>query len=202
MSRAARLIAGFVLTAAIAGCSILGPRPERSNFLVLTPVSADGNSSAAAAGQTPLAVGLGPVSLPNYLDRPEVVMRSSENTLALSSTDRWAEPLADNFRNVFEADLTTSLGNSRIVRYPWFANARPDYAVRVEVEQFEVSAADGAILKAHWSINNPKDGSTLVSRQADITQPMNSHDPQAIAAALSAALGDLSRQIAQALRGL
>lgn len=197
-----RALVALVLAISLAACStILAPVPEPTKFLVLTPISASG---AAAPVQSPmgkpLVLGLGPVNLPQYLDRPEVVMRTSQNTLELSPIDRWAEPLKDNFRSVLAADLTTLLGTSNIVSYPWFSDVHLDYAIRVDVEQFEVNTEDGARLLARWTIADGSTGAALISRETSLSEPMNSHDAQAIAAGLSAALADLSRQIAGALR--
>lgn len=197
-----RSFAALGLALTLAGCSmLLAPTPERSKFLVLTPITAPGPivPVRSAAGK-PLALGLGPITLPPYLDRPDVVMRTSRNTLEISPIDRWAEPLKENFRDVLAANLATLLGTERIVTFPWFANAKLGYAVRVDVEQFEVDANDGARLVAHWTINNPRTGATVDSRETDVSEPMSSHDAQAVAAGLSTALGDLSRQIAEALR--
>jgi uncharacterized lipoprotein YmbA len=195
--------AALALTIALAGCSILEPAPERSKFLVLTPISpASTTTSVQSAAGRPLALGLGPVTLPQYLDRPEVVVRNSQNTLELSPVDRWAEPLTDNFRTVLAANLMTLLGTNQVVMYPWFANSRLDYAISVNVQQFEVNTTDGAQLIARWTIRDPRSGATLLNRETNVSEPLSSHDAQAIAAGLSAALGDLGRQIAQALRQL
>jgi uncharacterized lipoprotein YmbA len=200
-----RLFAAIPLAIAIGGCSVLPPTRDQSTFLVLTPISGAGADEAppdgSAAGPA-LAIGLGPVQLPRYLDRLEVVTRSSQNTLELSPSDRWAEPLADNFRHVLAANLMTLLGTNQIVQYPWFADAKLDYAIRVHIDRFEPNAGDGAQLAAHWTIADAKGGAALISRETDANAPLSSHDSQAVAAGLSADLGDLARQIAQAVRQL
>ena len=202
--RMTRLFAAIPLAIAISGCSVLSPSPDQSRFLVLTAVSGsdDGSRPLAASSSGRLAIGLGPVQFPQYLDRPEVVTRTSQNTLELSPSDRWAEPLADNFRRVLAANLANLLETSQIVQYPWFADAKLDYAIRVHVDRFEPDTGDGAQLAARWTIVEAKGGAVLVSRQTDVNQPLSSHDAQGIAAGLSADLGDLGRQIAQAIRQL
>src|SRR5688572_6149535 len=40
-----------------------------------------------------LVVGLGPVTLPPYLDRPDIVTREGENQMRLAELHRWVEPL-------------------------------------------------------------------------------------------------------------
>src|SRR5437879_2194311 len=82
------------LAIALTGCGpILAPRADPAKFYLLTP-TADPPSVQTAAVQSSaggFTLGLGPVKLPPYLDRPEVVTRSAPNRLDLSKTDRWGE---------------------------------------------------------------------------------------------------------------
>ena len=54
-----------------------------------------GDDPATAAARGPV-IGVGPITLPKYLDRPQIVSRASRNQLALGEFDRWAEPLQEN----------------------------------------------------------------------------------------------------------
>jgi hypothetical protein len=50
-----------------AGCSILAPQKDQSQFFILTPASADApRRTPAAALQPNVSVGLGPVTFPGY----------------------------------------------------------------------------------------------------------------------------------------
>ena len=57
-----------------------------------------------AAAQGPV-IGVGPITVPKYLDRPQIVTRSGRNQLALGEFDRWAEPLQDNVLRVLAENL-------------------------------------------------------------------------------------------------
>jgi uncharacterized lipoprotein YmbA len=94
----------------LGGC--FSPQPDPSKFFVLAPAATGGANSIAPAGlatSSSPTIGLGPIKLPQYLDRDEVVTRVGPNRLELSDRDRWAEPLADNFKQVLAQDLTHSL---------------------------------------------------------------------------------------------
>ena len=90
--------------------------------------------SCGSPGRT---IGLGPIKLPEYLDRDEVVTRVGPNRLELSDKDRWAEPLNDNFRQVLAQDLTQSLGTHSVIFFPWVGTTHIDYQVRIDVYRFE-----------------------------------------------------------------
>jgi uncharacterized protein len=73
----------------MAGCASTQP----SRFYVLTDLaSVESPPQVTTAGQGP-AVGVGPVTLPKYLDRPQIATRAGRHELAYDEFERWAEPL-------------------------------------------------------------------------------------------------------------
>jgi uncharacterized lipoprotein YmbA len=188
--------ANWLATGAIAmaaGCSILSPRPDPTKFYVLTATSTGG-----AAATSHLVIGLGPVKLPAYLEHAEVITRVAPNRLDLSSTDRWAEPLDDNFRRVLAADLTTLIGTDRVLPFPWDLSTKVDYKIEVNVERFERDSSGGAQLTASWIIRDGHSDRVLLTRRADFTESAGSGMENSVAS-LSADLNDLSKQIATAV---
>src|SRR5262245_33951851 len=85
-----RCLAAWVL--ALLGVCLLGLSGCRSSppprFYVLPSLtSAD---TALPAAPRDLTIGVGPVSLPPYLDRPQIVTRASRAKLELGEYDQWA----------------------------------------------------------------------------------------------------------------
>jgi uncharacterized lipoprotein YmbA len=188
--------ANWLATGAIAmaaGCTILAPRPDATKFYVLTATSTGG-----AAATSHLVIGLGPVKLPEYLEHAEVITRVAPNRLDLSSTDRWAEPLDDNFRRVLAADLTTLIGTDQVLPFPWDLSTKVDYKIEVNVERFERDSSGGAQLIANWIIRDGHSDRVLLTRPADFTESAGSGMENS-AASLSADLNDLSKQLATAV---
>jgi uncharacterized lipoprotein YmbA len=188
--------ANWLATGAIAmaaGCTILAPRPDATKFYVLTATSTGG-----AAATSHLVIGLGPVKLPAYLEHAEVITRVAPNRLDLSSTDRWAEPLDDNFRRVLAADLTTLIGTDQVLPFPWDLSTKVDYKIEVNVERFERDSSGGAQLIANWIIRDGHSDRVLLTRPADFTESAGSGMENS-AASLSADLNDLSKQLATAV---
>ena len=179
-----RMLIAAALT--LSACS--GSPPAR--FYVLTPLELA--ATEPAAGE--LAVGVGPVTLAPHLDRPQIVTRSG-NELALGDFDRWAEPLADGIARVLAENLAELLGSDQVWVYPW----RPAAAVatQVTVEVTRCDAEDGsAVLGVRWAVFD--DGRMRLARRSSYRHPAIGYP--ATAAALSAALAELSREIAEAVR--
>ena len=182
-------------TIAIAGC--LSPRRDDSKFFVLSPVGTDPGS----IGSRQILVGLGPIKMPAYLDRQEVVTRVAPNRLELSGENRWAEPLDSDFTRVLAQDLSSDLGTQRITFYPWYNTTLVDFQVKVNVYRFE-SDKDGRVeLTAHWQVLNGT-GKLLIVRDSTYTETAKPGDAADSAAAMSRALGRLSREIASAIQAI
>lgn len=159
--------------------------------------------TALAGGRTPATVlqpaaaviGIGPIQLPEYLNRPQIVTRQGANRLHLADSRRWAEPLADNIARVLRENLARALGDERVLLYPWGKGA-VDHQVAIEIVSFE-AGDDGTVqLKATWSLKD-RDGKVLLARrstqQLTLKQPAD-YDRQV--GALSEVLAGFSEEIA------
>lgn len=181
---------------AFAGCtSMLAPRPDPARFYLLTP-TADSTGAPSQISSADLTIGLGPIKLPSYLDRAEVVTRAAPNRIELSKTDRWGESLQNAFISVLSRDLAAQLGNRRIMTFPWYSTAHIDLQVQVEVYRFETDSRGDAQLSANWTILSGLDKKILYSAESNLTQSSKPGDATDGAAALSRTVGDLSREIA------
>src|SRR3546814_11447622 len=81
-------------------------------------------------------IAVAPVTLPAYLDRPDIVTRSTDNRLELADFDDWAEPLDDNITRVLAENLGHLLRTDRVVVLPSASDAI-DTEVRVDISRFE-----------------------------------------------------------------
>lgn len=192
-ARRASLILGVALLTA-GGCSLLrSPTAPPTTFYVLT--------ATAEPGEVPpgrrLTLGLGPITLPPYLNRPEMVRRVAPNQLVFDEFNRWSEPLKDNVVRALGTDLDKLLGIERLVSYPWYSTTQIDYAVEISILRFEPQPDGQAVLDARWSISDSR-GQPLVNHESHFEHPAGSA-PQT-AAALSTMVGELARDIASALR--
>jgi uncharacterized lipoprotein YmbA len=192
-TRAALLALSFVLAA----CSPLAPQRDPSRFYKLTPLAAadvDGSG-----GRTGIVLGVGPVSLPGYLHRPQLATRVGANQVRFSDVARWSEPLELDMTRVLARDLSLLLQPDRLLTFPWFGADAPTIVVMVDVEQFEQLDDGTTRLVAAWTLRDGKHGKQLVTRETTFTEHPPGGD-DATVAALSGMLNHLSRDIAAAVR--
>lgn len=163
--------------------------------------------SAMRAAQAPAefavpkeaTIGLGPVRLPEYLARPQIVSRTSANRLTISDRQRWAEPLAENLPRVLAEDLSALLGTDRILSHPWPRDRKVDCQIMVEVLQFEGGPNGTVNLVARWKVMGKDDLVLLPEKRSSFDLTATAQNQEAMIVALSQGVLRLAREIAAAL---
>jgi uncharacterized lipoprotein YmbA len=185
----------------LAGCPFNAP----TRLYVLTATT-DKPASTSPEGA---AIGVGPITLPKYLDRPQIVTRVAANSLDQANLDQWGGDLNDNITRVVATNLSNLLATDRVSLYPWKDGAPVDFQVTMDISRFEQDKDGNAVLNVFWSIVG-KDGTVLLMRRSSYTQPAgepasqsdNARPFDAQAAAMSRDLALLSHDIATAITGL
>jgi uncharacterized protein len=192
-----RLPAIGLLAILVAGCA--GSPP--SSLYTLSAIG-----TAASESQSPQAppavIAIGPVSLPDYLDRPQIVTRQSAYELELAANDRWAAPLYDMLPRVLVEDLALRLPSDRIVSFPETGDASFDYRVAVQVSRFDVDAAGEAALATRWQFYARSAPRALLVADDTLQRRVEDRGFDAYAASLSAALAELGDRIAQGVNSV
>lgn len=177
----------------LAGCGVTKP----SRFYLLTPIEDSRTQEMATSGPT---LGIGPVTFPPYLDRPEIVHRSGDNQLQYAGSHRWAEPLKTTFSRTLVENLSIMLPIDRISMHPWPRSTRPDYQVTIDVARFEADAGGTVILVAGWEVMRPDDRAIVERNRKTYSEAAGGFDYPAIVAAQSRTVERLSRDIADSIR--
>ncbi len=203
--RPKELLRCVCLALALGGCLSLGDTPA-TRFYVLTPLTdsatAPPPTEERPEAQQPVAVGLAPVEIPRYLDRPQIVTRISANELSLAEFDQWAEPLPDRVTDVLAENLTRLLSTHGMAVSPEPRANRSAYQVGVTLMRFERDADGGCVLQARWRLMEEQGESVRVQNGFEVRIPLEVDGYDAIVGAMSRALGALSRDIALHLRAV
>jgi uncharacterized lipoprotein YmbA len=184
----------------VSGCVNFSPTSDTSRFFTLTPLPrAEQLRALDTLKNNSLFVGVGPIRFPGYLDREQIVTRATQNHFDISENDRWAEPLEENFTRVLSQNLGMLLGGARIIRYPWQTSQRPMRQIEMEVLRFEPSTRQEVELLAGWTLIDLSNKTALAARESRVVRRTAAKSMEASVAALSDSLGDLSREIADAI---
>ena len=103
---------------------------------------------------------VGAVTIPDLLDRPQIVLRSDANTIEVLDFDRWGAPLSDQLQRVLAADLSARLGEGAI-EYPGLAGrSSSDRRITVSIIEFDSERDGESVLEASWAISDGQPSET------------------------------------------
>ncbi|HLS98624.1 MAG: PqiC family protein [Porticoccaceae bacterium] len=186
------LAALLCLALATGGC--LAPRSPAPDYYLLIARSESGQPTLA--GKT---LGIGPVRVAPFLDRPQIVTHGADGSLTLAEGHRWAEPLDRGIQRVMEQNLSALTG-ATTRNFPWTRATIPDFALRLDVLELNRDGGD-AVLEASWVIEDLAASRVLAGGRERLIQPIDdpAATPGSLAVAYSALLDSLARTLALAL---
>jgi uncharacterized protein len=189
----------FVATPLVlAGCGTSPP----SKFYVLNAVKGQDVSGQVTSAPHALGLAVGPIAIPDYLDRPQIVTHMAQNELAFSEFDRWSGSLREDVERVLIENLSVLLASERVLVVSWQRRTTGGYRVGIEVTRFESVPSGSVILKAIWGVASHDASKVFVTQAFSITQPLSGKDYSAVVAGMSQALGALSQEIATSVKSL
>ena len=185
-----------ILILALAVClSACAGKSASSKFYVLNSLP----QPALSAGEG-IVIGVFPVSMPDYLDRPQIVTRVSENELKLDEFSRWAEPLKDSFTRALVQNLSTILNTAKLIKTTQSTGSLMSLQVAVEVVQFDGTLGGDVVLIAKWGLFEADGKKLLLGKGSTFKEPTGAATYEALVAAESKAVAALSREIAEAIK--
>ncbi|MAC79707.1 MAG: hypothetical protein CML66_16780 [Rhodobacteraceae bacterium] len=164
-----------------------------------TPQPAPGAQTTRRNG---VSVGVGPITIPEYLDRAEIVTRDGPTGLQINNLNRWGGNLSGNFQVVLGESLSRQLGTDRIHLFPWTTSDTLRYQVLVQVNGFEAGSDGIVTLDARWTVLNPGTDSVIRMGRSVLTEPLTqtqdgTPDYSDISAAMSRLVTSLGAEIAR-----
>ena len=182
----------------ISGCGTSTP----SRFYTLSSLRSAEPGQQPAGGSAGTVFRIGPVDIPDYLDRPQIVTRTGRNELSIAEFDRWGGSLKNDVSRVLIENLSSIFIAGKATFVPWKQYAPGAYRVPLCISRLDVTPGGNLFLKAQYSIID-KDGKTVVViRESSIIRPVDGAGYNVVVAAVSDALADLSREIAAAMRSV
>lgn len=177
-----------------------GGSSSGARFYTLTSLGFPGEAGEAVADSRSAIVRIGPVEIPDYLDRPQIVTRTAVNELSLGDFDLWGGSLRTDIERVFVENLSVLLAKDHISVVGWKSRYPTVGSVPVWLDRFDAVPGDTVVLRARWGIHG-KDGKMLeVPRDMMVTKPVKGFGYSHVVAAMSDALADLSRNMAAGIK--
>ena len=170
-----------------------------TKFYMLSPLARPVVETQDEKGQKCKTIGVGPLHLPAYLDRPQIVTRVNPNEIKLAEFDNWAEPLKDSVNRVLVENLTRLLCTEAVVIFPWKKSSHIDYQIDIKIVWMDGKLGEKAILVSQWAVIDAFDKSVLLTKTSQYTESITDTGYSALVAAHSRLIAALSQDIANAI---
>jgi uncharacterized lipoprotein YmbA len=196
-SRTPALVVLGLAAAVVCGCVL--KRSKESQLFVLEPLAARGASSAQSPPRA--VVGLLPVEVPDWMDRPQITRRVAGSQVTVFEFARWGEPIGRGAQRVVAENLAALLPERRVIRAPWAGYEPVVHKVDLTLSELAGQPDGSVLLEARWAVIG-KDRETLLQRRSTHRSPTAAADPKGTVDGTSQVLEAVSREIADALEAL
>jgi uncharacterized lipoprotein YmbA len=146
-----------------------------------------------------ISIGIGPVDIPEYLDRPQIVTLESPHRLHLAEFHRWAGRLNNEITQVMKKNLSILLGTNRVVSFPWDQSERPEFRVDLRFNHFEGTLGQTLRIQGTLQLSGKGFKRAPLYQQFDQTITISGTGYEELAAAYSRGLWELSRIISNVI---
>ncbi len=190
-----RPLHGFICLALLVSLAGCGSTPQSNYYLLSSPVS------TLPVGTEP-SLGIGPITMPEYLNRNSMVFLSGDNELEIASFERWAEPLGDGIQRTLALNLASMLDTQNVRAFPWARSRAPEYAVRLRIVGLDAGRGKASLVSEWVLLSGEEPGAEVTRRLSRIDASLPGDRPRgdAVASAYSDLLYQLSEEIAGAIR--
>ena len=193
------VVTPFILAALLAGgCGTTKP----SRFYTLSTFADSELKSDVAKDMELGVIGIGPIRIAHYLDRPQIVTRIGPNRFEIAEFDRWGGTLQDDFSRALAENLTTIFPGKPIARSPWGRSTVIAYQIPVDVIRFDGELGQGVELVAQWQILSDNGNQQRSSKRTSISQSVVGSTYDDLVAAKSRLVAELAREIAHELKNM
>jgi uncharacterized lipoprotein YmbA len=192
-------IATAVLLLPLVACSFSSQPATFYTLTTLVPAEVDSVALGAAKRMT---IAVGPVEIADYLARPEVVVRSSANTLKISASERWGGSLRNNVNRTLIDNLGLLLGPAGYRIVSWETPIPADYRMAFSVRRFERDETGKVVLEADWQFF--AEGGTRIAAlgSSRVVEAVTGEGYSAAVETMGRALAVLSRELGARIQAL
>jgi uncharacterized lipoprotein YmbA len=180
--------------AALLACAC-GSAPRIDFYSLSSPPA----PSAPAAPASKLSIHIGPVTVPDAVDRPQMVMRRDDNRADIDDQHRWVEPLKNAIPRLLADAIARELNTPDVLTSRQSSALDIDYRVAVDVQHFDSSPGEVSE-DVLWTIRSRKSQAPRLGRST--VRETASPGAEGIAAAHSRALARVGHDIAEAIRSM
>lgn len=194
----ARTVFFLVFLGMLTACAVKSATPSYYSLSPMSPMEINVHNMK----RHDVTIGVGPVSVPDYLKRAQIVTRLKDNRYNFSEDNRWAGLIEENIVAVLGRNLGILLGTDKIASFPWLSHIKPDYRLVVEILRFDGSLDGDVVFSARWAVTDGSGEQSLASGLTDYKETLMNAKYEDLVAAESRLLAAFSKEIADRLKAM
>ena len=176
--------------AIVGGCA----GPIQTRYYALADETPGAVKTTASESRQRLAIG--PVTLPEAVDRRQMVLRTAPDVYVISDANAWLSPLKSDLPRVIADEVARQMPSAQVAAYTQHSGQDADFRVVIDVTRFESAPGESISLDATWAVRD-RSGSVLRESSGAYIVPVDAAGIPAVIAAHRTALAALGREIAQ-----
>jgi uncharacterized lipoprotein YmbA len=179
------------------GCVSVSNSPNPRLYSLYVPAAANPERKINLSGN--VIVGIGPVRIPEYINRPQIMISNKDKTIAYDEFNRWAESLDFAIERLINEDLAFITSGASFQMFPWDFAVAVKYQVIVDVIQLENNSNQDLSFVAQWSIVDLEKKHAVFTKRSELRQDITPHNYLGLSEAISVAVMSLSTEVAREL---
>lgn len=189
--RAWRAGLAVLALAALAGCA----SSPKSSFYTLS-----GDAPPAIVNAPRYSVAVMVASIPDSIDRPQVVLRTGNGRVEIREEQRWAGSLKDDIAQTFADDLARSLPDASVyTQNRAGAGSDPTYRLAIGVQRFDSVLGQRADVDLQWTLTEKGQARLQCRQAASVQAAASTDDVEALVAAHRQAIQQVTERAAAAI---
>ena len=192
-----RLVGSVVLSIMVSACA---HDTKPVEFYRLSADVGLKQSAKSIVNTKEVIVGLGPIRIPEYLNRPQIMVAISDNQYSISEEHRWAENLDQNILLALYKVLPAQLNTDHVFRYPWSQRQDINYQVSIDILDLTINPQGQSQFIAQWSIKVKEKAN--IDKRFECSLPASTTDYALMVKVQSQCLTQLGQAISKSLNEL
>ena len=147
-----------------------------------------------------VAVKVGPISISDTLDQPQIITRTGQNSLVADEFNRWSGDFQSDIQRIIGENISILLPTNQVMLSQEINLVPYDFQVIVNIRKFDGTLGGAITLNADWTVAGKGKDKTVIAKKLVLQESTNGADYQDYVAAQSRLLENLSREISDEIR--
>lgn len=188
----------FLTMVGFSGCMTSRP----ASFYTLHPIEKDSYERTNELIEEGPVLAIGPIEIPEYLNRPQIISSPNKNVVKFAEFDHWAEPLKHNITRVIFENISLLLNTNRIFVFPKTSKLPIQYKINIEFIKLDGKLGKELDLNALWSIADGETKKIISMNRTNIKEPLKDSKYVSYVSAQSESLEKLCIEISEEIKKL